>query len=272
MSAFGPSVRSAAALGNQEWLHVADPRGRLHDRRAGGRERGRPPLPGLVALGHRERAEAPVIGSCGEHRRGGRLANLDPTRFSRAVVDRVERGPELGVQGRLLPREQRNEHVVGRGRDRGGCGVARIGRGRRAQVRLVASLDRVDRIVDGALDHRQVEVGDGRALAGRADDRCLGVVVPINHNIRGLGRGRARLLCLRHRAEHPDPQRRDRQHCQHLCCPHFGPPSSRGVGPPNESRLRCLFDGQKPPTRRYTLGTHGPGWAWSRRAKREPSA
>ncbi len=152
------------------------------------------------------RTAASVGGAPGrEHRRGGRRADLDP-----AGLQPGRRGSRASEVASLASRvacwlgNSATSTSWAAVATAAACGVALIGRGRRAQVRLVASLDRVHRVVDGALNHRQVEVGDGRALIGGADDRCLGVLVPLNHNIRRLGRrlgrDRARPLRLRHRS------------------------------------------------------------------------
>ena len=191
---------------DEERPHVAHPwRGLEHEQ-----WRRPSPLARSEALDDRERREAPVVRPSGEHRRGGRLAHLDPAGLRRAIGDQRERRRQLPVEGRLLRREQRHEHAIRRGRDRRRRGVSRIGHRGRSQVRLIAALDRVHRVVDGALDHREMQVRDGRPLPGRGDDGRLGVGVPSDHGVGRRRFDRTRSLCQRdgdrpdHRGEADD--------------------------------------------------------------------
>ena len=157
-----------------------------------------PPIPGIRARRVREGDEATVTLSCLEHRGRRRLTDFDPALLGRSVrhapercvVERLER-PELRGghpgQGRRRGREA-DEHAEGGGRGRGLLRVARI-RGRRHEVRRVAAVDRVHRVVDGALHHRHAEHGAVRGLPGagrrRREDRRRRDRVPLDRRVRG---------------------------------------------------------------------------------------
>ena len=184
-------------------------------------ERGRAPklggvgrqTPGVGAEDESERTAAPIVRPRGEHRRCGRLAGGDPARLWRPVGHTRERRVVERLERRPLRREHADEDLEGSGRRGGLFGVRRIGRGR-SEIRPVASVDRVDSVVDRALDHRQAERRDVRRLprgrgSGRRDR------VPISHRIG------ARLPARRgrHAAEHNQHQRND--NCEaHWCGSH----------------------------------------------------
>src|SRR5262249_1065230 len=121
---------------------------------------------------------------------------------------------------------------------------------------------------DGALPvdaTKDIETDVGADFAHGAI-RHLDPVRALDHVLRDHG-----LRTERQRADHSHADHNRESPPHHVLLfrvsPHFGPPSSRGVGPPNESRLRCLLDGQKPPTRRYPLGTEGGAWRGPRRLR-----
>ena len=102
-----------------------------------------------------------------------------------------------GMRAAGKPEVPVEEHVARGGRDRGVLRIPWLGRGR-GRVRLVAPVDRVDRVVDGGMDHRQVH-GRDRALAcardGRWSDRARrlqcrgGGRVPVGDGVRARRNG-----------------------------------------------------------------------------------
>ena len=88
---------------------------------------------------------------------------------------RAGRGTARRAPGRPRRRRPRRVRAPGRGR-------ARYGRCPR---------DGVDRVVYRALDHREAESADRRRLAGGADDRGRGDVIPVGHGVGVRPRRRA---------------------------------------------------------------------------------
>ena len=122
----------------------------------------------------------------GEHRRSRGRSHLDPSGLP-VIGEEGARGRELAVEHSLLGWEQRHQHVVRRLSDRRGGGVAWIGHRRRSEVGLVAALNRVDGVVHGALDHREVEIRDGWALFGDADIAICALVFHSTTASAGVG-------------------------------------------------------------------------------------
>ena len=117
-----------------------------------------------------------------------------------------------------------------RGR-RGGPGCRR----KIVEIRLVAGVDHVDRVVDGALHHRQVDDRHRRALPGvrrsvrHVHQRLDGVPVPVQDCV-----GQVRRCCLRRRRRPPEQycdKGHERDHAGERQCPH-GVCSPEHVSPP----------------------------------------
>ncbi len=168
----------------QERVDVLDPRVRVvHERRQDG-----PPAARVRADREAVRAEATVLRAGGDHRPGGGLADRDSALLGRPVRNRCQRGGIASVERRLLCRDDVGKDAV---RRRCGGRVLRVPRpGRHPnEIGLVAAVDRVDGVEDGAVHHREVDRRDGGGLPGRRDQRVGGVDVPIRHGVRASGRG-----------------------------------------------------------------------------------
>ena len=169
MSAFGPSVRSISALGTRNGRTLPT-HGAGSSPKLGGVGR---QAPGVVPKTKRERSAPAIVRARREHRRCAGLADLDPAGLCGPVGHARERCVIEGLERRLLRRENADEGPVGGGRRGRLLGIRRIGRGR-GEIRSVASVDRVDGVVDSALHHRQAERLHVRGLArGRGADAAI---------------------------------------------------------------------------------------------------
>ena len=141
-------------------------------------------------------ARAAIMLGRGGHAGGdaalARRSGRDPG--ERVRVGRLDQRDARGGEPGRAVEPAVEQHVARGGRDGGLLRVPRLGRGR-GDVRLVAAGDRVDRVVDGAVDHRQVHARDG-ALAGAGwcgGSRRLecrgGGRVPVGDGVRTRGRG-----------------------------------------------------------------------------------
>ena len=182
----GRSVgQEPARVRDQERPHVADPPRRV-DRR---QRRRHAPFAGRGALRERVRhpgRQAPVVRARGEHGRRGVLAGRDPARLGPPGRDRGQRGVVLTLkrgQPLRIARGERAERRRGRG---GVLGRRAVGAGN-VQVRLVAAVDGIDRVVDRAVHHREVQRRRVRRRAG-SQDRALRVQIPVDHRVRLGGR------------------------------------------------------------------------------------
>ena len=204
-------------VGNEERLHVADPRCGVGSRQ----RRGHPPHAGRGAEDERERRGriAAVVRACREHGSCGCFSGCDATVLRGACGHGRKCGGVLRSErckcGGLACRDDREEHAVRRGGDGGICRVPRV-HCRSDQVRLVATDDAVDGVVHRSLHHRGAE---HRRMSSRVrrENRRIGVRVPLCDSVCACHRGR----CERgeHRcAEHDDcdPQRK-RSHLYLLC-------------------------------------------------------
>ena len=113
----------------------------------------------------------------------------DATGLATAVGDRGQGGVVARLQRGELRGEQRREHAVRGRRDRGLLGVRPL-RGRGHEIRPMRAVDRVDGVIDGALDHRVAQARRVRRLPRRGHDRGRGDRVPVADRV-GL-RGRRR--------------------------------------------------------------------------------
>ena len=152
VNALGPDVGNWSGLGHEERPQVANPAIGIRPGR-----RDRSPLPGARSDHRGERGHEAITCASAEHGCRGGCAGTDALVLGRAVRDlgqacrvgRVERG-------HLVRRDDRHEHVMGCGGDRGLDGCRRVdAEGRDVeQVWLAGPIDGVDGVVDGALDHR----------------------------------------------------------------------------------------------------------------------
>ena len=183
--AFGRSVRSISALGTRNGSTFAT-HGAGSSAKLGGDGR---QTPGVVADDERERPAAAVALAGGEHRGA---AAASPTAMPAVLPgpfgDRRQRCVVLRLERRWLRREQCDEDAEGRRR---GGRVGRVRRGGRGrdEVRTVAPVDRVDGVVDGALDHREAQRRGVRRLSCSRDDRGGRDRVPVGHGVCARWRG-----------------------------------------------------------------------------------
>ena len=196
----------------RERVDLGDPRVRVDDVRRWNR----PPLAGLRADGERERHVAAVAVACLQHRRRRRGSSLHAERLRRAIGDGGQRLVVLAEEGgadgigecrHRLPAEA-VEHAIGGGGDRSIHRRRRRRRRETGEEGLVPAVDRVHRVVDGALHHGHVQHRNVRRLARRAQ-RGEGVGVP------GADRAGVGAVCarwsVRHRRDHTRRAQRQRQ-------------------------------------------------------------
>ena len=156
-------------------------------------------------------AEAAVVLAIGQHGRRGDLADADAAVLRRAGRDRRERGVVERRQGRLLGGHDAEQDAIGGG-GRGGVLRVPVARPHLDEVGLVALVDRVHGVVDGAVDHGQVDRGDGRRLAGRGHERVDGVGVPVGDGVRAGGRGGGQRDQRSRRQAQPEAARAELDH------------------------------------------------------------
>ena len=205
MSAFGPCERNCDGLSIRNGFRLPDPRVRVERRRK--RPADRPPVArvGTDHEGEVERRAVPVVLPGVEHRLCSRRPDTDPLGRHRVVGKAVERVLVLVVdEADPAGVDDLHEHVVC-GRRSGrilrapwlGCNFVEVD-----QVRLVAAVDGVDRVVDGTLHHRDPP----RLAVSRRPEHeglPLGDRIPGGHDV-GVGDGG--------RDEHE--ARRGRKHAQ----------------------------------------------------------
>ena len=108
-----------------------------------------------------------------------------PPSFSAPARDRGERGGVLGRQvrerDRLIGGNDGDENSIRRSRDGSIFGVPWIGLGL-DEVRLIAAVDSVDGVVDGALDHRKAQRGR-MCRRVRCENRSTRIDVPLRYGI-----------------------------------------------------------------------------------------
>ena len=185
---------------DQERPHVAHPRGRVEQRRAGRGQQGLP-VSGSGVRHPRGRPEPPVALSVVEHRRGGGMSHRDALPLERVIVDRGERGGVRGGERAQQSRatgerhplrcrgDQLGDHVVGSRCDRGVDRRLRAG----ALIEQIGAVllrpDRVDRVVHRSLHHAHVdrERRWGAAVRPRQRaERTRRELVPVRH-LAGVG-------------------------------------------------------------------------------------
>jgi hypothetical protein len=198
-------TRSVPKKRDEERPHVADPPGRFD-----GRERRRhAPLARIRPERERIRRagrQPAVVLARGEHGIRCALAGQDAAGLRPPVRDRGERRVVVALQRGEPIRVPRGQHAEGR---RGGRGVLGrcAARARDVQVRLVTPVDRVDGVVHGAVDHREVE----RRCVGRragGEDGALRVEVPVDNRV-ALGGRRCGERGQRAEAQDGEPSRSD---------------------------------------------------------------
>ena len=158
-----------------------------------------PPLAGLVSWVEREIARpAPVAGPIRQQDRRSRGPGRDPVDLGGTVRDPGQTRRVQGIKAVLdvLRKSGRDvdEHVMGRGRR---CRVHRRRGGslEAPEIRLMTAVDRIDRVVHGGMDHREIDRHRlwrvGRAGWGRrraVQEGIDGVLVPLDNDVRRLDR------------------------------------------------------------------------------------
>ena len=165
-----------------------------------------------------------VVGACGEDGLGGVRAHPDALADVRAATDLGERVLVLRIDRRLLAGEQRQQDGV-RGRRRRCIGRRRARSRVPSQVRGIAALDGVDRVVDGQLRDGQAAGGmDGGGLRARCLEQLKQGLVPLGdlvglaggaataHGVLGRGAS-AGDGCEGHGRQEDGERRRDAQRC-----------------------------------------------------------